>query len=159
MRLKDMYVQPGYLIRRLHQRSTAEFASAVNGAGITQIQLSILLAIAEFPGTDATRISELIGSDRATIGQALLRLEQRKLIRRKVGVKDKRTKRLVITSQGEALVKVVSSAVTCIADELFSGLDASERVTFLHLLAKAVAASEGGSAVGIGVGAAAEAES
>jgi len=146
-----MYVQPGYLIRRLHQRSTAEFASAVNGAGITQIQLSILLAIAEFPGTDATRISELIGSDRATIGQALLRLEQRKLIRRKTGVNDKRTKRLVITPQGEALTELVASAVTCIADELFSGLDASERATFLRLLAKTVAASEGGKAVGVGV--------
>ena len=148
-----MYDQPGYLIRRLHQRSTAEFASAVDGAGITQIQLSILLTIAEFPGTDATRISELIGSDRATIGQALLRLQQRKLIRRKVGVKDKRTKRLLITQEGEAMIELVSSAVTCIADELFSGLDASERATLLHLMAKAVAASEGDGAIGLGIAA------
>lgn len=146
-----MYVQPGYLIRRLHQRSTSEFASAVNGAGITQVQLSILLAIAEFPGTDATRISELIGSDRATIGQALSRLERRKLIRRRTGVRDKRTKRLVITPAGEALVETVSSAVKFIGDELFGGLDASERATFLHLLVKAVAASEGSRAVGVGV--------
>jgi len=151
-----MYVQPGYLIRRLHQRSTAEFASAVNGAGITQIQLSILLAIAEFPETDATRISELIGSDRATIGQALLRLEQRRLIRRKVGTRDKRTKRLVITPSGEALTELVSSAVPFLADELFSALDASERATFLHLLAKVVASSEGDRAVGVGVTAEAE---
>lgn len=148
-----MYDQPGYLIRRLHQRSTAEFASAVDGAGITQIQLSILLTVAELPGTDATRISDLIGSDRATIGQALLRLEQRKLIRRKVGVKDKRTKRLLITQGGEAMIELVSSAVTCIADELFGGLDASERATLLHLIAKAVAASEGEGAIGLGIAA------
>ena len=153
-----MYVQPGYLIRRLHQRSTAEFASAVNGAGITQVQLSILLAIAEFPGTDATRISELIGSDRATIGQALLRLQQRKLIRRRAGVRDKRTKRLVITREGEALIETVSSAVRFIGDEVFSGLDVSERATFLHLLTKAVAASEGSGAVGVGVKAISEAD-
>ncbi len=38
-------MQPEYLIRRLHQRSTAEFASAVDDAGITQVQLSILLAV------------------------------------------------------------------------------------------------------------------
>ena len=146
-----MYVQPGYLIRRLHQRSTAEFASATNGAGITQIQLSILLAIAEFPGTDATRISELIGSDRATIGQALSRLEKRGLIRRKTGVEDKRTKRLVITPQGEELTDSVAATVSLIADGVLSGLTAPERATLLHLLSKAVATSEGGDAVGLGV--------
>ena len=146
-----MYVQPGYLIRRLHQRSTAEFASATNGAGITQIQLSILLAIAEFPGTDATRISELIGSDRKTIGQALSRLEKRGLIRRKTGVEDKRTKRLVITPQGEELTDSVAATVSLIADGVLSGLTAPERATLLHLLSKAVATSEGGDAVGLGV--------
>ena len=153
-----MYVQPGYLIRRLHQRSTAEFASAVDGAGITQVQLSILLAVAEFPGTDATRISELIGSDRATIGQALERLERRKLIRRRAGTKDKRTKRLTITLAGESLVELVSHAIPAVGEELFSGLDSSERATFLHLLAKAVAANDGSGAVGIGVRATADVE-
>ena len=147
-----MYVQPGYLIRRLHQRSTAEFASATNGAGITQIQLSILLAIAEFPGTDATRISELIGSDRATIGKALLRLAKRRLIRRKTGTQDKRTKRLVITKEGEDLVASVAPSVPAISDGIFKGLDASERGLLHHLLAKAVAHTDGGGAVGLGVG-------
>ena len=153
-----MYVQPGYLIRRLHQRSTAEFASAVDGAGITQVQLSILLAIAEFPGTDATRISELIGSDRATVGQALERLERHKLIRRRAGTQDKRIKRLTITPPGESLVEMVSSAIPSVGDELVAGLDPSERATFLYLLKKVVAANEGSRAVGIGVAATADSE-
>lgn len=151
MRLRDMYVQPGYLIRRLHQRSTAEFATAVNGAEITQIQLSILLAIAEHPGTDATRISELIGSDRTTIGQALERLVRRGLVRRRAGTRDKRIKRLTITAAGESLVDTVSPAIPSVGEELLNGLDPSERATFLHLLAKVVAATDGNSAIGIGV--------
>ena len=158
MRLKDMYVQPGYLIRRLHQRSTAEFASAVDGAGSTQVQMSLMLAIAEFPGTDSTRISDLIWSDRATIGQALLRLEQRKLVRRRVGTRDKRTKRLVVTSQGEDLISRVAAAVQFIGDELFGGLDDAERATFLHLLAKVVTTNEGTTATGMWLKTTAEAD-
>ena len=79
MRLNYMSVQPGCLIRTLHRRSEAEFASAVDGAGITQIQLSILLATAGSPVTDATRTCERTGSDRATVGPAL---ERRKPVRR-----------------------------------------------------------------------------
>lgn len=151
-------MQPGYLIRRLHQRSTAEFASAVNGAGITQMQLSILLAIAEFPGTDATHISDLIGSDRTTIGQALERLERRKLVRRRAGTRDKRTKRLHITALGESLVEKVSPAIPAVGEQLLAGLGLSERTIFLDLLAKMVAINEGSRAVGIDAGATVDAD-
>jgi DNA-binding MarR family transcriptional regulator len=148
MRLHDMYSQPGYLIRRLHQRSTAEFASAAGAFGITQVQLSILLAVAEYPNTDATRISELIGSDRATIGQALLRLEQKRLVRRRTGSSDKRTKRLAITTDGGALIDAVANVVPSVADRLFTGLSPEEHETFMALLTKIISSNEGGSAVG-----------
>jgi DNA-binding MarR family transcriptional regulator len=148
MRHQDMFAQPGYLIRRLHQRSTAEFAAATAEYGITQIQLSILLVVEEFPGIDATRISELIGSDRATIGQALARMQEKQLIRRKTGTQDKRTKRLVITEAGRTLAREVARVVPSIGPGILRGLTASERETFLRLLIKLVAANEGETAVG-----------
>jgi DNA-binding MarR family transcriptional regulator len=143
-----MYVQPGYLIRRLHQRSTAEFAAVTTGSDITQIQLSILLVVAEFPGTDAARISDFIGSDRTTIGQALLRLEKRNLIRRETGTRDKRTKRLVITARGRSLTASLSPLVPSIGSRILEGLTSRERNTLLRILTKLVARSEGGKAVG-----------
>jgi DNA-binding MarR family transcriptional regulator len=150
MRLHDMYSQPGYLIRRVHQRSTAEFAAVAGTFGITQVQLSILLAVAEYPNTDATRISELIGSDRATIGQALLRLEQKKLIRRRTGSIDKRTKRLAITAEGRTLTDELAGVVPSVANRLFFGLSLEEKDAFMALLTKIVSSIEGEMAVGNG---------
>lgn len=143
-----MYQQPGYLIRRLHQRSTAEFAASTGDWDITQIQLSILLVASDYPGIDATRISELIGSDRTTIGQALLRLEGKGLIARDVGAEDKRTKCLIVTDMGRKVVESVSNVVPKIGEAILQGLTNRERERFMQLLTKAVAANEGLSAVG-----------
>lgn len=148
MRHRDMYRQPGYLIRRLHQRSTAEFSDATGDFDITQIQLSILLVISDYPGIDATRISQLIGSDRATIGQALLRLEKKGLIERKTGEHDKRTKYLAITHDGQNIVSSIDKLVPKIGDAILRGLNSRERESFMRLLTKAVAFNEGAQAVG-----------
>jgi DNA-binding MarR family transcriptional regulator len=143
-----MYVQPGYLIRRLHQRSTAEFAAATNGSETTQVQLSILLVVADYPGIDATRISELIGSDRATVGQALRLLEKKQLIRREMSKHDKRTKHLVITAAGEDLAKAIATSVPAIGAAILRGLTPREQALFVRLLTKVVAVNEGPRAVG-----------
>lgn len=138
MQQKDIYSQPGFLIRRLHQRSTAEFAAATNGLDVTQIQFSILLSIRDFPGIDATRISDLIYSDRTTIRQALLILEQKNLIKREMGAQDRRTKILVITDEGRALLETVGKVVPRLADAILQGLNGRERQLFMRLLAKMV---------------------
>ena len=138
MQLKDIYSQPGYLIRRLHQRSTAEFAIAANGLGVTQIQFSILLAVRDFPEIDATRISELIYSDRTTIRQALLILEKKNLIKREPGSQDRRTKTLAITAEGRSLLDSVAKAVPDLGKAILRGLDGKERALFLRLLGKMV---------------------
>jgi len=151
MRHRDIYVQPGYLIRRLHQRSTAEFAAVTNGGDVTQIQLSILIVIDDCPGIDATRISELIGSDRTTIGQALLRLEQKGLICREMGAHDKRTKCLVITDKGKALAEGLSELAPQVGIAILQGLSQREQQTFMRLLTKAVVANEGPRAIGKGL--------
>ena len=149
MRHKDMYSQPGYLIRRIHQQSTAEFAAVAKGHNVTQVQLSILLAVIDHPGVDATRLSDLIGSDRTTIGQALLLLEKRRLIVRDVGDRDRRTKRLAITPEGQRVADAIAEQAGQVGDALLHGLDDEERATFLRLLMKVVSLHMGPEAVGV----------
>ena len=136
MHHKDMFTQPGYLIRRLHQRSTAEFAAATEGLDVTQIQFVILLVLRDCPGIDATRISELIASDRTTIRQALLLLETKALIRRAPGRHDRRTKTLEITETGDALAERITGAVSTLGDSILGGLSVRERATLMTLLIK-----------------------
>ncbi len=142
MRHKDMFTQPGYLIRRMHQRSTAEFAAATDGLDVTQIQFSILLVLRDCPGIDATRISELIGSDRTTIRQALLVLEKKALIRRAPGRHDRRTKALEITAAGDDLAERITGSVSTLGDAILRDLNARERATLLRLLARLAGTEE-----------------
>ena len=131
-----MYEQPGFLIRRAHQKAAAAFSSATRELDLTPVQFSSLLAIKYNPDIDATRVSELISFDRTTIGHVLGRLERKRLIQRTSGVLDKRTKLLTITPAGEQMVKKVSSKVSDIAQAILSPLSSAERKTLLTLLAK-----------------------
>jgi DNA-binding MarR family transcriptional regulator len=143
-----MYSQPGYLLRRLHQRSTAEFAAATNGLDITQVQFSILLVVQDHRAIDATRISELIGSDRTTVGQALLVLEKKGVIRRATGVHDRRTKILELTDEGTMLADRISDRVAGLGSAILRGLTGREYEVFMRLLKKLVAQQEGNDAIG-----------
>jgi DNA-binding MarR family transcriptional regulator len=75
------------------------------------MQFAILLVIEDRPDIDATRISELIGSDRTTIRQAPRILEKKALIRRATGTHDRRTKTLEITDEGADRVANLGRAI------------------------------------------------
>ena len=136
LKISDMYAQPGYLIRRAHQAATAAFSAATADLDLTPVQFSALLAIKDNPDIDATRVSEMISFDRTTIGHVLERLERKKLIARKSGVHDKRTKLIRLTSKGQAVIREVSSRVDGIAEHILQPFSAGDRALLLRLLGK-----------------------
>jgi MarR family transcriptional regulator, lower aerobic nicotinate degradation pathway regulator len=111
MKTKDIYKQPGHLIRRAHQLSTAVFMKEADALGLTPVRFSALIVIREHPGIDASRVSELIFFDRSTIGGVLDSLEKAKLILRKPGVEDRRTKRLFLTEKGQATINQIARSL------------------------------------------------
>ena len=140
MDLSESKMQPGYLIRRAHQKATSAFISATRDLGLTAVQYSSLVAIRSFPDIDATRVSELVSLDRTTIGHVLERLEQKEMITRAAGATDKRKKLLRITAAGEEAVRAASGRIEVISGEILSPLTASERTLLLRLLEKIVTA-------------------
>ena len=140
MKTKDIYKQPGHLIRRAHQIATAVFMREANASDLTAVQFSALVVIREHPGIDATRVSDLIHFDRSTIGNVLDRLEKKGLILRQAGKEDRRTKRLYLTPQGRIELRKLAAKVTRIADGIVAPLSASDRAHLMKLLAKLVGA-------------------
>jgi DNA-binding MarR family transcriptional regulator len=132
----DMHEQPGYLIRRAHQAAAAAFSAATADLDLTPVQFSALLAIKDNPDIDATRVSEMISFDRTTIGHVLGRLERKKLITRRDGVLDKRTKLLRLTLKGESMIREVSWRVDEIAETILKPFSISERAALLKLLTR-----------------------
>jgi MarR family transcriptional regulator, lower aerobic nicotinate degradation pathway regulator len=140
LKTRDTYKQPGHLIRRAHQIATAVFMTETKAFDLTAVQFSALIVIREHPGTDATRVSDLIYFDRSTIGNVLDRLEKKGLIRREAGVADRRTKQLFLTPQGRTVLRKVAAKLPRISNDILKPLSAAEGTRLVKLLAKMVGA-------------------
>ncbi len=133
-----LFLQPGHLIRRAHQLAWAVFMDEARDFELTPVQYSTLLVISFNPGIDATRLSELVSFDRATIGNVVERMEAKGLLKRKAGLRDRRTKKMFLTAQGKKVVAGVKPLAPRIADRILDRLNARERSQLLQLLGKLV---------------------
>lgn len=133
---------PGHFIRRAQQVSSAYFAEELSESELTSVQVVALAAIADNPGIDATRLSEIIDFDRATIGGVVDRLERKGLIQRVVNKQDKRSKAMHATAAGKALLEVNMARVERVQDRLLAPLTPAERDVFLRLIRTIVGGSD-----------------
>jgi DNA-binding MarR family transcriptional regulator len=135
-----MFSEPGFLLRRAHQLSTAAFVMEAGSVDITPVQFITLFAISTRPDTDAASVSELVAFDRTTIGQVLFRLENKGLIMRRSGEEDRRKKILRVTDEGHVILDRVLSMLPKIADNIIGVLSDEERQTLIGLLQKVIQA-------------------
>ena len=138
MPIGSMYEMPGHLIRRAHQISGAIFTARLAGFDITSVQYAAMVAIASQPGIDATRLSDLIAFDRATLGGVLDRLEAKGLIARQPSRQDRRVKTITLTVDGSALLETVKDRVLAAQAEMMHSLSEAEQAQFIALLRKFV---------------------
>jgi DNA-binding MarR family transcriptional regulator len=139
MALQDLHAKPGHLIRRLQQIAVALFIAETVKLDLTPIQFASLSAIRDVPDLDATRLSTLVALDRATLAQVLERLEAKRWIVRVSSPEDKRIKRLAITAQGRAVLRRAEPGMERAQRRILAPLTATERATFMRLLAHLVA--------------------
>lgn len=143
MLIGELHTLPGHLIRRAHQISGAAFAACIAGRDLTSVQYAALVAISVTPGIDATRLSDLIAFDRATLGGVLDRLEAKGLVTRGHSPADRRVKTITITPLGKRLLDDVEDLVLKVQDDMLAPLSAPERATLIALLKKIVQAQGG----------------
>lgn len=145
--LGNLISQPGHLIRRAHQLAWAAFMDEAGEDDITPVQYAILVAVTEFPGIDATRLSQLVAFDRATIGNVLGRLEGKGLLKRAKSKGDKRAKTTFLTPEGKLAIKKIDRRVDRIAERIFGTFTAKERRTLITLLSKLVSIDQVSAAI------------
>jgi MarR family transcriptional regulator, lower aerobic nicotinate degradation pathway regulator len=130
--------KPGHLIRRLQQIALALFMDQTKEFGITPVQYSALIAIANHPGIDQTALCNIIAFDRSTIGDVVGRLEKKKLITRVNGAVDRRTKSLYITPSGRRMIRNIEPAVQSTQRLILAPLKPGERSAFMQMLRRLV---------------------
>ena len=129
---------PGYLLRRAHQISMAVFADEMSDMDLTAAQLIAIIAVNENAGIDATRLTDMIYFDKATVGGVVERLERKGLIRRTPHASDKRVKLLQVTPAGRAMMTVSEGRVQAVQTRLLHALSEEERAELARLLSKIV---------------------
>ncbi len=130
-RLTDM---PGHLIRRLQQIAFALFLDQAKGFDFTPVQYAALCAVNDNPGIDQTALCNAVALDRSTIGDVVGRLEKKRLITRKSGAPDRRTKSLHITAAGRRLLADIDPAVAATQRLILAPLKPGERTAFIRML-------------------------
>lgn len=134
----DLYVLPGYLVRRLHQIVTSTCLAAWNGLNITPLQYAALMATREFPGIDQRGLARAIAIDRSTIGTVVGQMERAKWIVRRTSRSDRRNKEIYLTAEGAELLRRAQPIAWEIQDRYLGVLTGRERAAFVELLAKLV---------------------
>jgi DNA-binding MarR family transcriptional regulator len=134
----DFHNMPGHLIRRLNQISVALFGERMAEAGLTltPVQFAALCGVRDHPGIDQATLAGLVAYDRATLGKVIDRLVSRALVRRSTSASDRRSKTLMLTGDGEALLAATLPHVVALQPDILTGLNPTERDTFTALLTK-----------------------
>lgn len=133
-RLKVFDGRPGNLLRVANQIANAIFNRRMSQFGITAVQCSILVALRERPGLDASALGKLIAVDQATLASVLQRLTARDLVVRGPREGDRRVKELAITPAAAQLLDEVDAEAAKVKREILAPLAPAERKQFVALL-------------------------
>lgn len=138
--IQELNSRPGNLIRRCHQIAVALFLEEARAAGFdtTPVQCTTLLVIRAHPGLDQISLVNLIALDRSSVGGVVEGLEAKKLIRRRPGKEDRRTKQLYLSEQGRAFLESIEPVISRVQDRILSPLKPDEQLHFMALLEKLV---------------------
>ena len=134
---REVYDEPGHLIRRAQQIAVSLFHSTM-GNGVTPIQYCVLRVLQEHPGIDQVTLAKFCALDTSTAADLAVRLEERGLVRRMMPMKSKRFRLLHLTPEGAAQLKKLIPRSAVLAGRLLQALNREEQKIFMQLLKKFV---------------------
>lgn len=139
----DLHERPGVLIRRMHQIHMALFSHECAGEGITPVQYSVLTALYHMGPSEQIAVSRAVGLDRTSTADVMRRLEQRKLVRRRVSATDRRSKITSLTDVGQTLLTRIEASAARAHARTIAPLTPAEQDQLMTHMKKIIAAYEG----------------
>jgi len=118
-------------------------ADALNSAGITLRQFSVLSAISLEEGISQSKLVSMTGIDRSTLADMAARMETAKLIKRVQSKADARAKSLTLMAAGRKALQKATPGVLEADESLLEALAATRRGTFLKTLSALTESKEG----------------
>ena len=132
--LARMYARPGFLLRRAHQISAAVFEDECSSVGLTPAQFGVMTVLASAPGLDQSSLARALGFDKVTVLRVLRGLEERGLLLRTAALKSKRNMAVVLSSDGEKLLKLAATPAERAYERLMAPLSPEQQTQLILLL-------------------------
>lgn len=132
---RDLYDQPGHLIRRAQQIAVSMFLDAV-GRDVTPVQYAVLRMLQERPGIDQVTLAREVALDTSTTADLAARLEAKGWVERRL--LPRRQRSLVLTAEGQAVLARLIPGIQQLNDSILEPLSPEERRQFMALLRKFV---------------------
>lgn len=132
---RDLYDQPGHLIRRAQQIAVSMFLDAV-GRDVTPVQYAVLRMLQERPGIDQVTLAREVALDTSTTADLAARLEAKGWVERRL--LPRRQRSLVLTAEGQAVLARLIPGIQQLNDSILEPLSPEERQQFMALLRKFV---------------------
>jgi MarR family transcriptional regulator, lower aerobic nicotinate degradation pathway regulator len=132
--LARLYARPGFLLRRAHQISAAVFEDECGNVGLTPAQFGVLTVLASAPGLDQSSLARALGFDKVTVLRVLRGLEARGLLQRTAALTSKRNMAVVLSSDGEKLLKQASKPAERAYKRLMAPLSTEQQALLVQLL-------------------------
>lgn len=129
----NLWVRPGFLIRRLHQIHVGMFLEECSEFDVTPVQYGILCVLYDGDSLDQRSVAAKIGVDRNTAADVIRRLSRRGLVSQMTNENDRRAKIAQITAEGKRIVEQVHPLMTR-SQERFVEPFSPEEATQLHEL-------------------------
>lgn len=136
--LDDLYLRPGFLVRRMAQLLMSIAEQETAKIGLTPPQHVCLIALHRTGGLDQISLGKALGMDRATVGQVVRRLESRGLVVRTSVPGDARRKVVLLTETGSKLADIADDAALSVSRRLMEPLNATERRQLTALMRRVV---------------------
>ena len=132
--LLNLYSDPGHLIRRAYQISSAAFFDECRLFNLGLVDCAVLYGIDSLPGTDQVSLSRAIAVDRSSIARVVSRLEARGFIKRDVNQEDRREKKVELTPEGKSVVRNIRPKVNEVNKRILAPLKPEEQEQFIRYL-------------------------
>lgn len=126
----------GYLLRRVSNRVSGEFAGALQARGVSVAEWVALSEIGRRPETRPAGLADALGMTRGAISKVLDKLEARGWIARRGLPEDHRVQLLSLTRQGRRALPQLAGIADRNDARFFDCLDAGDQAELRRLLGK-----------------------